>query len=537
MKKTIILITILCFISINTSAQEWQWADEISGNNNTVTSSVATDANGFIYLSGYFKDDLNIGDTTLTAVGENDAFFTCFDMNGELQWIKHISGSGDEYAMNIKAFDGSIYLSGMIAGGTSFGNDTIISSGGLFVSKHNLQGEMQWITLGGSTSDYCNDMAVSNNGDVFIAGTLNSNSSNFGSYTLIRNGFSDAMMIKYSSEGNIAWAYNFKGSQYEYGSAIAVSDDKVYIGARYSSEITVNDTTITPYDGADIFVACFSQDLSFNWIRSAGGTDNEEINDLVVDKTNNIWVTGWYMGTITFDEYFAGSYGEYDVFLARYDENGDIAGWTHTGSAYSDEGRSLAVLNDNTIALAGTFMSSINLGIAILESNGESDGFYTRITQDFSFIEAAQIGGAGEMSVKDVSALNDYSIAITGNFYEDITFGNYQFNNPGALNSYIAKLEILTGTEERNIIGNSNISVFPNPATESFIISIDGTIPEYLYLTDILGYRIARIETNGNKTIKWNCSGNDYKKLSPGTYFIFPADRKNSNGAKIQIIR
>ena len=77
---------------------------------------------------------------------------------------------------------------------------------------------------------------------------------------------------------------------------------------------------MTPYTslgGRDLFVAqCTGADTVL-WFKSAGGTDEDYCNDIAGDKIGNLFLTGNFNLTATFDQSSLTSAGDDEIYVAR----------------------------------------------------------------------------------------------------------------------------------------------------------------------------------------------------------------------------
>lgn len=95
MKKTILLFVfalILCF----TYGQTFEWAKAMGGHEGDSGYSIATDALGNVYTTGYFQDtvdfDPSVGVFTLSTINMA-AFIVKLDAAGNFVWAKKLAGS------------------------------------------------------------------------------------------------------------------------------------------------------------------------------------------------------------------------------------------------------------------------------------------------------------------------------------------------------------------------------------------------------------------------------------------------------------
>lgn len=122
------------------------WAKRVGSTYYDDTPSLAIDAFGSVYLTGFFYNtvdfDPGIGTANLTSAGNQDVFFAKYDANGNYIWAKSVGGFGYEnsYSIATDAF-GSVYIVGTFPGTVDFdpGEDTtnLISDGtSVFFAKY-----------------------------------------------------------------------------------------------------------------------------------------------------------------------------------------------------------------------------------------------------------------------------------------------------------------------------------------------------------------------------------------------------------------
>lgn len=80
----------------------------------------------------------------------------------------------------------------------------------------------------------------------------------------------------------------------------------------------------------------FSQ--SFNWAKKAGGNSEDFGYGISTDANGNAYVTGQFSGTATFGTIQLVSYGEGDIFVAKYDANGNYIWAKKAGGNSGDIG-------------------------------------------------------------------------------------------------------------------------------------------------------------------------------------------------------
>ena len=160
----------------------------------TFGNSVATDANGNVYVAGYTFGGLD--GNTLT--GTNDFFVTKYNSSGVKQYTRQMGVAGqatDGWSVATDA-NGNVYVAGSTTG--DLDGNTLTGTTDFFVTKYNSSGVKQYTRQLGVAGQYTLGISVATdaNGNVYVAG------STFGGLdgnTLI--GTRDFFVTKYDSSG------------------------------------------------------------------------------------------------------------------------------------------------------------------------------------------------------------------------------------------------------------------------------------------------------------------------------------------------
>ncbi len=145
------------------------------------------------------------------------------------------------------------------------------------------------------------------------------------------------------------------------------------------------------------------------------------INASVVDARGNVFVTGFFGGTVSFGNTrltSIGSAGTYDVFVAKWDANVQGYTWaTRGGGTGTDAGRSIAV-SGTDVYVTGVFASSGNASIAgqVLAGAGGMDVFVAKYVDTSTGSTPATSSFANSWATNGGGSGNDigYGIAVSG---------------------------------------------------------------------------------------------------------------------------
>lgn len=301
-------------------------------------------------------------------------------------WTKRPYGVEQEVGYGVATDNfGNIYVTGAFSTDTIFfANDTITNKGNWdsFIFKYNSSGDEIWAkSAGGTNGDLSNGIAVDNNGEVYITGESFSTTMDFGNLIQTTNyGNDDIFIAKYDSSGNAIWAKSVGGSSDADAGESVVTDNLNYVyvtGMFSSASITFDNNTITntgnPSVG-DIFIAKYDPNGNCIWAKSAGGNGNDFGMSITCDNNYNIYITGNYDGSpADFDNISLSSNSGIDVFVAKYDSSGSAIWAERAGGGLQDFGKGITTDEVGSIYVVGNFnSSSINFGSDNLINAGVS---------------------------------------------------------------------------------------------------------------------------------------------------------------------
>ena len=337
MKKSIFFLTILFFsLSVYSQVtQEWVARYDGPGSNYDEANAIAIDHVGNVYVTGQSEQSfLNFDCATIK-----------YNPSGGEVWVQRYNGpenewdygraisvdAADDVYMLAQSFDNyvtfkystvqgnelwkrtlgncngatalvldnltNIYVTGAGYGGANSGNDyTTI--------KYNLLGTGQWVQRYSgpdSLDDAATDIAVDNDGNVYVTGTI-------GGYLN-----SDYATVKYNHLGAFQWSQTYNGpADFDDGAiAIALDDSgNVYVTGSSEQSYGVRDYATIKYNSAGVL----------RWVNRFNFGGDDVAKDIAVDGEGNVYVTGWSEGIGTGIDYATIMYNSAGVqqWVARY---------------------------------------------------------------------------------------------------------------------------------------------------------------------------------------------------------------------------
>ena len=537
MKKTFIFfILVLCSVALFAQNVDWLWAKKAGGTSYDSSSSIAVDANGNSYITGYFYGSATFGTTTLTSSGGSDIFVAKLDINGNWLWAKKAGGTDFDFGNSIAVdANGNSYVTGYFSGSANFGTTTLTSSSEyyteIYVAKLDINGNWLWANKAGGTGwDYGYGIAVDANGNSYVTGAF-AESAIFGTTTLTSSGGSDIFVAKLDSSGNWLWAKQAGGTDYDdgYGIVVDINGNSYVTGIFYSSNCSFGSTTLTSSGGSDIFVAKLDINGNWLWAKQAGGTSGDSGNGIAVDANGNSYITGGFKESATFGTttLTSSGYYDYDIFVTKLDIDGNWL-WAKQAGGTGDEGsNSIAVdANGNSYITSG-FEESVNFGTTTLTSSGYLDIFVAKIDHNGNWLWAKQAGGAIDDCGYGIALDANGNSYVTGFFMESANFGTSTLTSSGDRDIFVAKLGEVNSISIPDIISFSGIrSIYPNPfnplTTIDYEISMPADVKIEVYnnrgqlvRSFILGYK-----EQGSYKLTWEGEDNNGCLCSSGIYYI-----------------
>ncbi len=401
---------------------------------------------GNVYVIGYFRDIATFGSFTLTSSGSYDIYVGKIDADDNWLWVVQAGGSSHDFSKGISTdADGNIYVTGFFYGTASFGSFTLTSSGyeDVFIAKLDTNGNWLWAEkAGGSNWDQGFGISTDTVGNVYIIGWF-IDIATFGSFTLTSSGVNDIFVAKMDTNGNWLWVEKAGASDIDIGYGISNdSDGNSFVTGNFHGTASFGSFTLTSSGYEDIFVAKLDTNGNWLWAEKAGGSDvNADVGrGISTDTDGNVYVTGDFRGMANFGSFTLTSSGWNDIFVAKLDNNGNWL-WVVKagGSGNNDYGDGISTDEDGNIYVAGCFTDIATFGSFTLTSSGDADVFVTKLDADGNWLWVTQACGDSYIRVKGISTSAEGNVYISGYFQSTIIFGSFIFYNNGR-DIFIAKL-------------------------------------------------------------------------------------------------
>jgi hypothetical protein len=383
--------------------------------------------------------------------------YTTYAQTPNWNWAQNNSNGTYNDAGNSIAIDsiGNVYVTGTFDSPTfTLDGITLIrqttAGSDIFIAKYNASGNLIWAkNFGGGTSEtYSNSIAADNSGNLYITGWFATDTLNFDGFNLVNtNSNYDIFIAKLNNTGNVIWAKSAGGTGTEKGNSITIDNSGyIYFTGVYSSNFTLGSTTLTNAGGYDLFVAKYDPNGNDVWVKSTGGTAWDEAYNISIDTSGNVYISGTFTSsTLTFGSTTLTNAGSADMFIAKFDGNGNVLWSKSTGGIGYETASSVIVNGAGDVYVTGSYSSpSVTFGSTTLNRVSGDDIFIVKYNQTGSEIWAKSIGGNGNERGECIDIDNDGNIYITGWFSSStLSFGSATLINAGGRNIFVSKWDDL----------------------------------------------------------------------------------------------
>lgn len=377
------------FIAKYDSTGNFNWVSTIDGQQLIHIRDMELSPAGNLYVIGEFMDTARFKGTssfnTQVSNGVFDVFIAKYDTSGQILWSHSMGGPATDWGYNLTVdqnenviITGSFLIS-MDFDPSSTGTAIISSTMGspdIFIAKYDSNGDYIWAKNAGSAAmDEGHSIDVNRNGEIYVTGFIG-DTATFDTIGVSNRGANDIFIAKYDALGNALWAQSLGGPASDKGTVIKENGSNFYLAASYDSLAYMDTSSTAPnhfgLGGEDMIIASYDAAGNYQWSKSIGGTQGEEINSLNLDSYGNLLITGSFTDSVDFDPDVGTaslhSNGLRDIFMAKYYPDGKYI-WAYSfGSANLDQGEYILPIHDE-IYLTGGFEDSVNFNPATNSSN------------------------------------------------------------------------------------------------------------------------------------------------------------------------
>ena len=391
-----------------------RWARLIASANGPTADifagDVAVDAGGNIVVGGRFLTEISVAGISRESRGSSDMYLIKLDSLANVLWVRTPGGIGNgsygQDGITGIALDsaGNCLVTGHYNTDAQF--DSLQLHAALtfemFVAKFDADGHALWALSGSGESGLHLglDIAADPEGNAYLSGRF-FNKLGLGSFVLDAvDAEQKAYLAKVSGAGQVLWAHKVgDGGYYGFGEAVAaVGDGGAVVAGQFRSTMQFADTSFS-YNNAyryAPFVARYGGNGQYIWaVHAAGSQMAGSIARIAAGPAGSVLIVGSHTGTIEWNQWSLASPGDRNsAMVIRLNQQGICtfaAGITGTSNVV---GSGIALRQDGTAIITGTFGDTATIGTTTLQSNGGLDAFIAAIRPPQSGVTTERAGSS-----------------------------------------------------------------------------------------------------------------------------------------------
>ncbi|NNF02444.1 MAG: T9SS type A sorting domain-containing protein [Bacteroidia bacterium] len=364
---------------------------------------------GDVLVVGEFANDIDFdpgsGSNIVSALGV-DFFILKLDASGDFKWVKTYSGTSflnRSYSVTTDKF-ANIYTVGFFHDSVDFdpGPSTFMlrSDGGrdCFVQKLDPSGDFLWAkAYGGPGNEGLYSISGVNDSVFYLTGSF-SDSVDFdpgpSEHLLYSESSESAYVLKLDQDGNFRWASSIQGNGFSYAFSVNADRFENALVSGWFQDTVDFDPGFASYPIAmesqffDMFVWKLDKNGDFVWAKNIGGGLIAQGESISSDLQDNVYVTGYYLGTTDFDPGPAVvERTNNGAFILSLDVNGDFVWLTTLESSNYAEGETIVFdANGQDVFVTGHFIDTLYADTAfsnnVYPGEGDRDIFVLKYTDE-----------------------------------------------------------------------------------------------------------------------------------------------------------
>ena len=408
--------------------------------------------------------------------------------------------------------DGNLIVAGHFSGKLTIGNfkvETAFAGSDLFILSYRPETQkvnfLKKIDLGGD--EKARALINDSDGNLYLGG-----------YTET-NGISRAYLVKANDAAQVLWQQIAEKDPAPTASASASAGTSavfalapnpkggVYATGWFDRTLNWGNQNALADVGSDIFLTAVSESGDVHFLKSFGGTDWEAGRAITTDPAGNIYLGGWFWGSLPFGNNHLVSRGASDLFLAKFNPAGELLHVASYGSTQSDALFDLR-WEQNKLWGCGWFSEKYTLGSTTLSATGNKDAFAFQADAEGQILKATTWGGNDEDKAHAILIDPNDAVAYI------IGYHNREGNLPTDANNDYAELAFSfvakwgekslplpvnpqsADPSKKILIPQPLTEIYPNPAREYINVRLENVAAgNYLLsLTDMTGKTILSTE-------------------------------------------
>ncbi len=193
------------------------------------------------------------------------------------------------------------------------------------------------------------------------------------------------------------------------------------IAGVFRDKIALGNKTYSSVGGDDIFLASYNRNGQLNWSKTMGSAGLDNTFDVTTDASGNVYMSGWFSGTVDFGGDRLKSRGSTDMFIAKYSPDGALLWARNFGGTKGDGGNEIAVTAGGQIAVSMITEGDVAIGGKTYQYGGGSrDALVIRMTPRGDVLWVAQAKGSGTERIRAMAISPEGDVYVGFQFHKQL---------------------------------------------------------------------------------------------------------------------
>lgn len=483
---------------------------------------------GEFYVGGEFSETLTVNGTDYPGMGLSDCFIIKYSAQGNVLWVRAVGSTEADICVSLAAdASGNCYFTGFYSAPLSYGGYDLPHQGtwDVLYGKFSPAGDLVWLKrFGGTNSEIGYGIEAAPSGDFYITGWFGGTIDFSPTLSLTSFGGSDMFLAKFDADGNPLWARHAGTSGVEYGYKVDIANHGADVYVTGAAGPGTNfDGIITDTQG--MYAAKYDSSGNIQWVLPSYGPGALNIScDEANSANQRNAVIGRATGMVQIgDAVYQSVDGSDDIYVAYFDEAGNWTDVEFYGGPGTDKGRSVDIRYAGQLeASVSTFENTMSFGGYQINSTGASDILVSAM--DYP----PAIGGGSNLEIAtDIKFLNPDKIVVSGWYVGHMDFPGIHLSSSSDSdqNAFVAVYDFsASDLGDPSMVPAAGIVCYPNPGSGPFTIASAKHSPVEIF--NLRGQKVATLFPSGAKTTEfiWNALDVNGSPCPAGIYLVRAGD-------------
>jgi hypothetical protein len=469
------------------------WAHRYGGTDDKGFNELVVDPFGNMVGLGYFYDTLTIN-SLFTSLGAADIFVAKFDGNGNPLWSKHLGGAFGDNAFDVT----TDRVGNVIAVGST---NATLSDGNMYVVKYAPDGTQRFLKTFGAGDDSTQAaeyVTTDLSKNIIVSGEFNG-SLNLGGATLHNQGAPTVFLAKLDQNGNHIWSKRFLGSTeflFSLGGMETSVDGQTTLFGILDGTLNFGNGPLSTAGGADIFLARFDANGNVLWAHKYGDVGDQYPGNIAINESGQIAMIGYASSSFTLGGTTLTPAGGFDPFLGVFTPEGTHVWSKMFTGAGTQYGLDVTWASNQDVLMTARGNGTLNFGGGPVTIAGTNYGVWLArfFGANGNHRWSTSFTSTGGMDANIEESKGNLYLA--GGVGGDVNFGTGLLTGTAAFDVYLARFaDNITGVSSPVIMSTLGQNV-PNPFNPRTTISytLDARARAVVAIYDAAGAVVTRID-------------------------------------------